>query len=204
MKGKIRLLFYGDSNTYGFDPRNYICGRYPLENIWTSLVAEALGKGYEVINKGMNGRRLPVHEETYFYVKDMMRSLSRDDLFCVMLGSNDLLCTLKPDADEAVHNADRFLQYIVSDKDHPKVLLLAPPYIRIKDEPEALSERYFDESVRMNEGFRLIAEKYGIYFADTGSWSLDFAYDGVHLSEEGHRVFAVRLLPVLKSIISGS
>ncbi len=27
----IKILFYGDSNTYGFDPRGFGGGRYPVD-----------------------------------------------------------------------------------------------------------------------------------------------------------------------------
>lgn len=37
----MTLLCYGDSNTYGFDPRSYFGGRYPAEVRWTHRLAQA-------------------------------------------------------------------------------------------------------------------------------------------------------------------
>ena len=39
----MTLLCYGDSNTYGFDPRSYFGGRYPAEVRWTHRLAQATG-----------------------------------------------------------------------------------------------------------------------------------------------------------------
>ena len=51
-----RLLCYGDSNTYGYDPRSYLGGRYPKTVRWTGLLD---AEGWKVINKGENGRSIP-------------------------------------------------------------------------------------------------------------------------------------------------
>ncbi len=33
-----RILCFGDSNTYGYDPRSYLGGRYPASVRWTALL----------------------------------------------------------------------------------------------------------------------------------------------------------------------
>ena len=38
--------------------------------------------------------------------------------------------------------------------------------------------------------------------ADPGAWDIEMAFDGVHYSEEGHRVFALRMQDTLESISS--
>ena len=50
----MRILCFGDSNTYGFDPRSYSAGRYSPEDRWPDLLAAQTG--WEVINAGANGR----------------------------------------------------------------------------------------------------------------------------------------------------
>lgn len=51
-----RLLCYGDSNTYGYDSRSYLGGRYPEPVRWTGLLKEY---GWEVCNEEENGRSTP-------------------------------------------------------------------------------------------------------------------------------------------------
>ncbi len=50
-----RLLCCGDSNTYGYDPRSYLGGRYPETVRWTALLN---AEGWQVINEGENGRSI--------------------------------------------------------------------------------------------------------------------------------------------------
>ena len=38
-----RILCFGDSNTWGFDPRDPIENRYPPEERWPDLLAQATG-----------------------------------------------------------------------------------------------------------------------------------------------------------------
>ena len=44
------VLCYGDSNTYGFDPRNGL--RYPSDIRWTGRLQQLLGQNYKVIEGG--------------------------------------------------------------------------------------------------------------------------------------------------------
>ena len=50
----ITVLAYGDSNTYGYNPRTGL--RYPEDIRWTGLLSSHLGNGYHVIEEGCNGR----------------------------------------------------------------------------------------------------------------------------------------------------
>ena len=79
----MRLVCFGDSNTYGYDPRSFFGGRYPAECRWTDLLAERTG--LEVVNLGQNGREIPPGAGS------LSGLLRRDDLLVVMLGDNDLL-----------------------------------------------------------------------------------------------------------------
>ena len=53
----MRVLCFGDSNTYGYDPRSYFGGRYPAISRWVDLLAAKTG--WDVINAGENGREIP-------------------------------------------------------------------------------------------------------------------------------------------------
>ena len=51
-----QILFYGDSNTYGYDPRGFFGGRYAPENRWTDILAKELRNMWDVYAEGRNGR----------------------------------------------------------------------------------------------------------------------------------------------------
>lgn len=75
------LVFFGDSNTWGFDPRSYIGGRYPRGTRWTGLVEDALGE--KVLNLGLNGRVIPG--------RGAGLELGEGGRLIIMLGTNDIL-----------------------------------------------------------------------------------------------------------------
>lgn len=81
--GGMKLVCYGDSNTYGYDPA-HPDGRYGGSVRWADAVARSMGM--DLVNLGRNGREIPRRAPEF-----------ADDaaLITVMLGTNDLLrgCT---------------------------------------------------------------------------------------------------------------
>ena len=53
----MKIICYGDSNTYGYDGDTVIGGRFPETERWPELLGQMLG--CEVFNCGLNGRRVP-------------------------------------------------------------------------------------------------------------------------------------------------
>lgn len=177
----MKVICYGDSNTYGFDPRSYFGDRYPADVRWVDLFAERTG--WSVINAGENGRSIPrgavpVPEDT--------------ERILVMLGSNDLL--QGADAETTALRMEHFLRQLQVGKD--RLLLIAPPPMqRGAWVPDAA---LVDESLRLAERYRVLAERSGIRFADAGTWNVELTFDGVHFTENGHRAFAVGLYEFLQ------
>ena len=109
------LICFGDSNTYGYDPRGFWGGRYACENRWTDLLAQQTG--IHVENLGTNGAEIPSGADA------IIPQLRESDFLLVMLGTNDLLQGLSP-----VETAARmkiFLQQLLPR--HRRILLIAPP-----------------------------------------------------------------------------
>ena len=52
----MNVLCYGDSNTYGYDPRGYFGGRYDAGSRWVDILAARTG--WAVSNQGQNGKFL--------------------------------------------------------------------------------------------------------------------------------------------------
>ena len=80
------IICFGDSNTYGYDPRGYFGGRYDADCRWVDILA--VENGWTIFNMGQNGREIPSSTPTF----------SADtDLLIVMLGINDLLQGWSPE-----------------------------------------------------------------------------------------------------------
>ena len=180
-----RLLCYGDSNTYGYDPRSYLGGRYPISVRWTALLNAG---GWKVINKGENGRSIPkLVQEIEVAASAIHRS--RAEVVVVMLGSNDLLQCPGLSAEVCGERMERFLRAVLTQtQGKAKTLLVSPPPM----EPGAWvsDPKTVKESRKLARCYETIAYRLGITFADAGVWGVELTYDGVHFSEEGHLTFA--------------
>lgn len=177
----MRLVCFGDSNTYGYDPRSFFGGQYPGR--WTDLLAESTG--WEVVNLGQNGREIPARAGS---LSDLLR---RDDLLVVMLGGNDLLSHPHITAREVAAKMERFLQSLPL----CRVLLVSPPPMVMGE--WVSEERLIRESAALSGAYEALARRLGIGFADAGQWGVELTFDGVHFTESGHRAFAAGLQEVL-------
>lgn len=177
----MNVICFGDSNTYGYDPRGYFGGRYDGDNRWVDIIAAETS--WTVCNMGENGREIPFVAPTFS---------ANTDLLIVMLGTNDLLQGRSPE--QAAERLERFLAAVPLDRN--KILLIAPP-------PMAMGEwvpnsQLIDDSRTFARLCQTLAKQMGIRFADAGRWDIPLAYDGVHFTEQGHKAFAIKLLEKLK------
>ena len=177
----MNIICFGDSNTYGYDPRGYFGGRYDGNSRWVDILASETG--WTVSNMGENGREIPsaapvLPEDT--------------DLLIIMLGTNDLLQGRSPE--QAAEKLNRFLSGISLDRN--KILLIAPPPVQLG--AWVPNQQLIDDSRTFAQLCQTLAEHLGIRFADAGKWDIPLAYDGVHFTEQGHKTFAAELLEELK------
>ena len=177
----MRVICYGDSNTYGYDPRSYIGGRYPASDRWVDLLAEKTG--WEVENRGLNGREIPGHS---------ISVPSDTGLLIVMLGTNDLLQGAS--ASEAAARMEAFLNQLLPDCKN--ILLVAPP--PMKRGAWVPGDGLVEESIHLAQAYKALAQKLRIPFADTRGWDIKLAFDGVHFTEAGHHAFAAQIKNLLE------
>ena len=174
----MRILCFGDSNTYGYDPRGFFGDRYGAEDRWVDLLAKQTG--HECINAGANGREIPRSP----YALRLLTNQKEVDIFLVMLGTNDLLQGTS--VKEAATRMEAFLTALLPHG--KKILLVAPP--PMKRGAWVPTDELVAESVQLAEEYKLLAEKLNIPFVDTRTWNIDLAFDGVHFTEEGHHAFS--------------
>ena len=189
----MKILCYGDSNTYGYDPRSFLADRYPDEHCWTTLLANA---GHDVLNYGMNGREIP-HRPIEIESATRIFTVEQADLLLIMLGSNDLLMYPFYHADDVAERMDAFLQAIRLALPQQPILLLSP--VPMAAGAWVQETRLLEESARLGSLYAALAQKHIVAFADAAQWNVPLTFDGVHFSEGGHRRFSTGLLAWLKS-----
>lgn len=192
------ILFYGDSNTWGFDPETR--NRYPYELRWTSICAEQLGEEYCCIPSGMNGRTTMFDDPLKGCrngidgIDYALQSHKPLDLLVLMLGTNDLKYT---DAKGSADGMDRLISKIVTANERyclsspvfpsgAKILLISPVLL-FTNIDETGKHDAIEESGKLAGLNQRIADKYGLAFLDAAKITPPSDVDGVHLSPEGHR-----------------
>ena len=181
----MKVVCFGDSNTFGFDPRSYTGDRYPADARWVDLLAKETG--WDVRNNGMNGREIP-RRETVFS--------KSTDVLVVMLGTNDLL---QGNSVECItHRMERFVELLTIERE--KILLVAPPPLCRGAWVE--NQSLIDASSALGTALGSLAERIGVHFSDAGTWGIALAYDGVHFTEDGNQIFAKEICHRLKEITS--
>lgn len=180
----MRFVCFGDSNTYGYDPRSFLGGRYPAEHRWVDLLAEATG--WEIENLGMNGRSIPAAPDEF-----LLRSCAAADGIIVMLGSNDLLQSAG--AEVAAAHMKFFLRQLPK---RPILLVAPPPMI---PGTWVTEDRLLTESRKLPLFYEALARRMdNLFFADAGKWGVELLFDGVHFSEAGHHAFAAGIREAMR------
>ena len=205
------ILFYGDSNTWGFDPET--CGRYDYGERWTTICAQALGEAYHCIPAGMNGRTT-IFDDPWKGCRNGVRGLDYElqshkplDLCVVMLGTNDLKFT---DAKGSAAGMERLLRkiltanqrYSLSSPVFPeaaKFLLVSPAFLNSNITEIGLHDAR-EESRKMAGLYEALAGKYSLEFLDASSVTGPSAADGVHLDAEGHRKLGLAIAEKIQTL----
>lgn len=204
---QIRILCYGDSNTWG-----YISGsdhkRYGNKERWTRLLAELLGNEFEIIEEGLNSRTLISNDTRpgkegkngYEYLIPCLDTHDPIDLVVLMLGTNELKSAYNKTAEQIGNMLEEyFVKTILNRKSqmsdsYPKLLLVTPPVVNENTEYCKQKDKYLgamQKSKELNLIYKNIAKKYDCYFL--GNEELTTGIDGVHLTKESHKKLAEML-----------
>ena len=197
------VLCYGDSNTYGYDPRTGF--RYPASVRWTCRLAALLGDDYHVVEEGCNGRTTvfddPVEgwKNGLGYLKPCLNSHKPVDIVVMMLGSNDLKETFHASPEQIAEGAGvlvETIQTFTREKQgfEPKIVLVCPPEIGegITESPfyGSFYENAIERSRELPAHYRRIAVRYGCIFVNAAEHICPSKEDSLHLDPEAHAKLA--------------
>ena len=209
------ILFYGDSNTWGFDPLTR--ERYPFEKRWTSICAGLLGDGYCCIPAGMNGRTT-AFDDPLKGCRNGLEGLDYElqthkplDLVAVMLGTNDLKYT---DAAGSAAGMEALVEKILSANrrfclsspvfpDGANILLISPVRL-MQDISETGRNDASAQSKKLSGLYGEIARKYRLEFLDAAEVTAPSEADGVHLDADGHERMGSAAAESVKRFFEGT
>ncbi|MCR5010733.1 MAG: SGNH/GDSL hydrolase family protein, partial [Lachnospiraceae bacterium] len=198
---KKRIICFGDSLTWGYDPDNRI--RFGEDTRWPQVMQKVLGDRYAVIEEGQNGRTIATDDPAegekngLNYIGPCMESHTPFDILIIMLGGNDCKRKFAYSAMDIAGEMQIMLEKVQSYnhfrcKDSFKVLLVSPPYIADSIRDSWLGDSFgYESSVKVSRElagwYKTLAEMYGCEYLDATLYVQASVADGVHLDAENQK-----------------
>ncbi|MCQ2466843.1 MAG: SGNH/GDSL hydrolase family protein [Clostridia bacterium] len=212
---KKRILCFGDSLTWGFDPDTKT--RFDEGIRWTSVLQEKLGSDYIVIEEGQNGRTIASDDPSegekngMLYVGPCLESHKPLDLMIVMLGTNNLkpkfgLCSM-----DIAGQMQIMVEKILSINhfkfgDAMKLIIVAPPCVGEKIRDSWLGDSFGYEkaiatSKELASWYKTIAEQYNIGFIDAAQYVVVSDSDSIHMDARNQHKLGKVIYASVKELI---
>lgn len=195
MGKKIRVLCYGDSNTFGYIPGRG--GRYNRHTRWPGRLQELLGSEYQVIEEGLCGRTTAFEDMTepgrngLDRVREAVERSLPLDVLVIMLGSNDCKAQFGASAAEIAGGLEQVAaQARGGEASGFRVLLVAPAAMTDRVMHSGFGSEFDQRSIKVSkelaEAYEALAGKCGCDFLDVSKVTQVSEIDGLHLDAEGH------------------
>jgi lysophospholipase L1-like esterase len=207
----FEVLCYGDSNTWGADPKTG--GRFRKDERWPGVLQKALDEGCHVIEEGLGGRTTVwddpiegIHKNGATYLVPCLETHQPLDLVIIMLGTNDLKKRFSVPAVDVASGAGVLVNIVNKSNcgregKAPKTLLLAPPPFEKLTGLAEMFEGGEEKSKKFSEHFRMVAQMLGCEFFDTSTVIRSSKIDGIHLEKEAHKALGEAIAKAVKKIL---
>ncbi|MFN7160068.1 MAG: GDSL-type esterase/lipase family protein [Candidatus Gracilibacteria bacterium] len=207
---KKRILCFGDSNTWGYIPGSHH-ERYSEEVRYPKLLQSLLGSNFEVIEEGLNSRTLVSEDprpgkegrKGSDYILPCLDSHDPLDFVALMLGTNELKSAFLNSAEKIGELLEEFFIIKILERKSqfrdttPKLIVIAPP--RVNENTDYTKGKYDgaeEKSKKLAEIYKSLSEKHKCLYIN-GS-DLLTGSDGVHMTEDSHKVLAERVLKTIQ------
>jgi lysophospholipase L1-like esterase len=205
-----RILCYGDSNTFGYDP--VAQDRFDRDTRWPGVLRDVLGDGYEVIEEGLGGRTTvwddPIegYKNGLTYLIPCLESHRPLDVVVILLGTNDLKKRFSLSAFDIAEGA----RVLVTTAQRsaagpggqaPEVLLLAPPPTTTLTFFAEMFEGAGEKSQKFAAHYRRVAQEMRCAFLDLGTVIVSSELDGIHLEAGEHRKLGEAVAARVKDMV---
>lgn len=194
------ILLYGDSNTFGLNPKKF--SRYDENSRWSGIIKEKLKDKYAVLEEGANNRTgfLKNPEGEFYssqeYFPKLLKSTGKIDIIVIAIGTNDLQFQYNISFEKIETGLENLVKKA---KEYSEKIVLIPPVILDKRILNGFFKTMFDEtSIQKSKSagqiYKKIAEKLNCYIFDINEFTKGSDTDGLHYSEESHKLIAEKLL----------
>ena len=198
---KKRVLCFGDSLTWGYDPDNRV--RFPEDSRWPMVMQSILGDEYTVIEEGQNGRTIatdaPAEGEKngLKYIGPCLESHTPLDVVIIMLGSNDCKRKYAYSSMDIAGEMQIMLEKVLAYNHFRcnngfKVILVSPPYIADSIKQSWLGDSFGYENAaklthELSDWYSQLANMYNCTFFDASKHVVASDSDGCHMDAENQK-----------------
>lgn len=211
------VLCFGDSLTWGFDPRGaerFV--RYGYTERWARRLQAELGPSYYVIEEGLNGRTTVFDDPVIGGMSGLaqlptaLKTHMPLDLAVVMLGSNDIKTRFGVNGDEIARCLGRLLDAVAKSNcgpggKAPQALVLVPPVMGDVGgtwvAPLYDSDHSRAASRRLRETYPTIAAAFGAHCFDINQVVGPGTTDGIHFDPDALPPVAAALAATIRSLL---
>lgn len=207
------ILCYGDSNTYGTAPMQHLEDdrRFGHGERWVSVMREALGAEWWVVEEGLPGRTTVlddpiegIHKNGLTYLTACLESHRPVDIVTIALGTNDLKARFGMPPSDIAAGAGILVETVgkalAAFGQNAKVLLVAPPPIL---EIGCLADMFAGGAAKSQAfalHYKAMAAKLGVGFLDAGSVITSSKIDGIHFDRPEHRKLGEAVAAAVKAL----
>ena len=210
----IRVLCFGDSNTYGtpgdLDGWTDPVYRWPADVRWTGRLQDALGSGFEIIEEGRPGRTVDMADagiegsDGRAYFVPCLHTHNPLDVVVIMLGTNDVKWQFQRSAEEITASLGRLVDDIdayAADRTGrtPTIVLVAPVPVEQRSEEDEFDEASVRKSNEIGRLLKQLALNRDTLFIDAAGTGTVGA-DGIHLSADTHPRLAALLADTIRGM----
>lgn len=207
----MRILCFGDSNTYGYIPNG--SGRFDENVRWTGRLQKELGQEHKIIEEGLCGRTTVFHDDLregrrgLDLIGTLVESHNPIDVLVVMLGTNDCKTRYGASAGTIAKGIEEVIARAKEKASQEMKVLLVSPIHFGKGVGEEGFDTEFDEksestAKQLAKEYEKVAARHGYSFLDASKYAKPSPVDREHLDESGHEKLAQALLGEIE-ILSG-
>ncbi len=188
----VRILCYGSSTTWGYDPRSG--SRFPETVRWPCVMKNRLGSGFEVMEEGYSGRTvcdyIPSENPAngIQYLEKLLETVEFDFII-IFLGINDLFADRDVSVKHIASGIEKMIHRVKFTHPGSVTIIVTPPRINGDFEEAYLYQSEIEKSGRLSHEFKHTAASNVSLFVDADKFLKNSPIDGVHLEAQDHVKF---------------
>ena len=203
-----KILCYGDSNTFGFNPKNG--GRYDKTTRWSGILSDLLKEKYEVIEEGMNNRtgffKNPegLKQSGGEYLSIYLQNHKDIDICILNLGTNDAQIFYPIDNETTQKGLQNLTSAIKNINPRTKIIIIPPVKITQNLLHSGFAVIFDLKSIDKIQDTFSVYEQFAkdnnyLYF-DFNNFVRPSKFDGIHYTEDAHKIIATHLTEFILTI----